>query len=105
MIYRYISILSIIFLSSCAMTGIFSDSGRGGIITNVTEPVTATSSSKVRKSGKSCTRNILGIASFGDASVHAAKRNGNVAKVASVDKDIFNVLGIYGSVCTIVRGI
>ena len=47
---------------------------------------------------------ILTLFAFGDATVTAAKANGGIHQVAAVEHSSFNVLGIYSTWCTIVRG-
>ena len=54
--------------------------------------------------GRSCAYSILVWVAFGDASINTAKNAGQIKQVASVDYDTFNLLGVYGSYCTIVRG-
>ena len=56
-----------------------------------------------KKVGKACATNVLGILIQGDMSVEAAKKNGNITKVASVDKEIKGY-AVYAEVCTIVTG-
>ena len=56
------------------------------------------------KEGKACAESILGLLARGDASVRAAKENGNIAEVTSVDHSARNLLNIVGEWCTIVRG-
>ena len=56
------------------------------------------------KSGKACAESILGLLARGDASVRAAKENGNISEVTSVDHSARNLLNIVGEWCTIVRG-
>jgi hypothetical protein len=46
----------------------------------------------------------MGLVSWGDASINAAKNAGQIKQVASVDFDTTNVLAIFGSFCTVVRG-
>lgn len=65
---------------------------------NQSEPVKAT------LRGEACMDNILGIAAFGDASIDAAKRNGGITKVASVERAPVRILTYYARHCTIVRG-
>lgn len=55
------------------------------------------------KVGKACGKNILGLFITGDMSVAAAKKNGRITKVSSVDKDIKSY-AVYAEVCTIVTG-
>lgn len=56
------------------------------------------------KTGEACAISILGIVAIGDGSIDAAKSNGGVSQVAAVDHKVFSILGIYGSVCTVVHG-
>ena len=60
---------------------------------------------KVSKTGESCAQMILGLVTFGDASIASAKSNGGISKVSSVDYDFFSVLGpVYQKNCTLVSG-
>lgn len=56
------------------------------------------------KEGKACADSILGLVARGDASVRAAKENGGIKEVTSVDHSARNLLNIVGQWCTIVRG-
>lgn len=56
------------------------------------------------KEGKACAESILGLVARGDASVRAAKANGGITKVTSIDHSARNFLGIVGEWCTLVRG-
>ena len=56
------------------------------------------------KEGTACAESILGLLARGDASVRAAKANGKITEVSSVDHSARNLLGIVGEWCTIVRG-
>jgi hypothetical protein len=56
------------------------------------------------KEGKACAESILGLLARGDASVRAAKQNGKITEVTSVDHSARNLLNIVGEWCTIVRG-
>jgi hypothetical protein len=56
------------------------------------------------KEGKACAESILGLLARGDASVRAAKENGKITEVTSVDHSARNLLNIVGEWCTIVRG-
>ena len=58
----------------------------------------------VKKTGKACTKNVLALYSWGDASIDAARKNAGIKKVAYIDNSYFNVLGIYQEYCTLVRG-
>jgi len=68
---------------------------------------TGESSSAARgpmKHGKACADSILGLIARGDASVRAAKQNGGITEVTSVDHSARNFLNIVGEWCTLVRG-
>lgn len=56
------------------------------------------------KEGKACAESILGLLARGDASVRAAKENGKITEVTSVDHSARNLLNIVGEWCTIVKG-
>ena len=56
------------------------------------------------KEGKACAESILGLMARGDASVRAAKVNGGITEVFSIDHSARNFFGIVGEWCTIVRG-
>ena len=56
------------------------------------------------KTGRSCAMSILGLVALGDASIASAKAAGGIAQVSYVDHEIFSVLGIYGTTCTVVVG-
>ena len=56
------------------------------------------------KEGKACAESILGLIAHGDASVRAAKENGTITEVISVDHSARNFFGIVGEWCTLVRG-
>jgi TRL-like protein family len=64
----------------------------------------ATDESAANKEGKSCATSILGAVAQGDASIVAAKANGGITKVSSVDHSAKSILGVWGEWCTIVKG-
>jgi hypothetical protein len=88
-------------LSGCAFTGPGLATGSiysGYTLGSGVGPGTGT------KSGEACVMSILGIVALGDGSIDAAKKDGGVTQVASVDHTVFSILGIYGNVCTKVTG-
>ncbi len=66
------------------------------------QPVMATNA-PANRIGRACATNVLGILIQGDMSIEAAKRNGQITQVSSVDLDIKSY-AIYSEVCTIVTG-
>lgn len=73
-------------------------------IKSTVEPVVATNSSDISKTGEACGSNILGFISFGDFSVDNAKHKGNITEVSSVDSSVMSIMGLYAQKCTIVKG-
>ena len=63
-----------------------------------------TAPADTQKQGKACAESILGLFAHGDASVRAAKENGGITEVSSVDHSARNLLNIVGEWCTLVRG-
>lgn len=77
----------------------------GTLYTDAKMPMMVTSNSGTSlKTGVSQCTSILGLVALGDCSIAAAKRNGGITKVYSVDGDVKNILGIYGVYKVIVTG-
>lgn len=75
----------------------------GALYTEVTDPVTATSTSGA-KVGKAVATSYLNLVATGDASIAAAKANGGISSVSSVDIQRSSILGIINTYTTVVRG-
>ncbi|HQY62761.1 MAG: hypothetical protein IPF92_19170 [Myxococcales bacterium] len=56
------------------------------------------------KNGEACVSGVLGIASWGDGSLGAAKKAAGVTDVHSVEFHGTNILGIWQQGCTVVNG-
>ena len=77
----------------------------GTLYTDAKLPGIATSNSGTSsKIGEAQCTSVLGLIALGDCSIAAAKKNGGIKKVYSVDWDVKNILGIYGTYKVIVRG-
>ena len=76
----------------------------GVVYTDVKYGDVATTATATPKTGTACAESILGMFATGDASIEAAKANGGITEVASVDHTAHSVLGIYGEWCTVVKG-
>jgi len=76
----------------------------GVAMTMVQGPITATAYDQSSRTGKSCASSAMGLFAWGDSSIGTAKSIGQIKQVASVDFDTFNLLGLYGTFCTVVRG-
>ncbi len=72
--------------------------------TDVHSSVAATSNQAGNRVGEACASTILGLIATGDASIEAARRNGGITMITSVDDSANSILGIYGKYCTVVRG-
>jgi hypothetical protein len=86
-------------LTACASYG-----PQGAIYSGGTTGISANNDVKPDKTGEACVNSYLSLVSTGDGSINTAKANGGITKVATVDYNAFNVLGVYGSYCTIVKG-
>ena len=72
--------------------------------TDVRSGLGATSNAAGNLTGEACATSILGVYADGDASIDAARRNGRINQISSIDEHHFSVLGVYGKYCVIVRG-
>ena len=66
------------------------------------QPLMVTAGSGTR-SGRACATNLLGIFISGDMSVEAAKKNGRITQVASVNKEVRSY-AVWAEACTVVTG-
>jgi hypothetical protein len=89
----------------CATGSMMSHTGPGFIYSNHYEADLVTANQAGRKRGQSCTMNIMGLFTSGDASLSAAMKNGGITVVSSVDRYYQSILGIYGKMCVIVTGL
>ncbi len=77
----------------------------GTLYTEAKMPMMVTSNSGTSlKTGVSQCTSMFGLVAWGDCSIAAAKRNGKITKVYSVDGDVKNILGIYGVYKVVVTG-
>ena len=86
-------------LAACAMPSL--ETG-ASMFSNTQQPMLI-GAERGTKIGRACAKNYFGIYTEGDMSVASAKRNGNITKVATVDKDVKGYL-VYAEVCTVVTG-
>ncbi len=78
----------------------------GLLYTDVKAPILATSQPMQYgdRKAEACATSILGLFATGDASIEAAKMNGRIATITSVDYKTNQVLGFYAKTCTIISG-
>lgn len=75
----------------------------GMVYANVSDPIAATNSGGNR-TGTATATSYLGIVAVGDSSIAAAKANGGISSVSSVDVKRENILGIVSKYTTTVKG-
>ena len=56
------------------------------------------------KTGEASTECVLGLVSWGDASVQAAAKDGQITQINHTDYQFFNVLGVYSKYTTTAYG-
>jgi hypothetical protein len=93
--------IGLLYLSACAVVA--SPVGNGALFTDVRGPVDVENGA-ASKLGRACAHNILGLVAYGDASIAAAKKQGGIDQVASLDHDSLSVLSMYSRFCTQARG-
>jgi hypothetical protein len=77
----------------------------GVLYTDVHAGEGVTESQSGNRVGEACAMSILGLVAIGDASIEAARRNGAVTMITSVDAHYYSLLGfVYSKYCAIVRG-
>lgn len=88
-------------LSACATA---TSPVSGSWYMDVKGPVGATTAFGGTAEGEACATSILGLIATGDASVEAAKKNGGIAQVVSMDHKSSNLLGLYAKYCLVIHG-
>ena len=91
---------SVLLLGACA-----TPSTEVGIalFSDTVQPLMVTNNAGANKVGRACGKNYLGLFITGDMSVEAAKKDGKITQVTSIDKEIKGY-ALYAEVCTVVRG-
>ena len=76
----------------------------GGLYAKVQTPQTGISDAADLKTGTAECESILGWIAVGDCSIEAAKKNGGITKVQYSDMHSKNILGVYATYTTVVKG-
>jgi hypothetical protein len=95
--------LSLTLMEGCATNAPL----MGGLITSVSGPVAVTAYpvTATAKKGEGSTACVLGLFSFGDASIHTACASAGITKIQHVDYESTNILfGFFSSYKVIVYG-
>ncbi len=93
---------------ACINIGAIHGTGPGGGIFTQTKIGTygGTLNSEERLvTGESCIQRIYVFAVFGGDTVPEIAREYRIAEIRTVDRSMFNILGLYSRMCTIVRGV
>ena len=99
--YLFLVSLSVLLFTGCATAP---TPVPGFLIGNVSYSGFVSAEQGGNKVGRATCKSILGIISSGDCSIEAAKRNGGITTVSTVDYESTNVLGFYASYTTTVTG-
>ncbi len=101
---KYISLTAALALCSLLTSCAGGTRPIGIIVTDVTEPLMATEAAGATRVGQATSASYFGLFATGDSSIAAAKANGRISTVTSVDVKRHHVLGIISKYTTIVRG-
>jgi len=96
-----LALVGVVVLSGCSVMAL--GPVAGAITIDQKGPVAAGDAATASKVGTSEAQGIL-LVSFGDASIEAAMKQGNITRVHHVDCETLNVFGIYARYQTIVYG-
>ena len=101
---RILAVLTILCVGLAFGTGcVQSPTGPGLIFMNVKGPLGAGGGTDTSKKGRACVRVIFQLFAWGDASIEAAKADGGITEVTTIDHQSFNLIG-FASFCTHVYG-
>lgn len=75
----------------------------GAVYANVSDPIAVGTSGGAR-TGTATATSYCGLVAIGDSSIAAAKANGHISTVSSVDVHRENILGIISKYTTVVKG-
>lgn len=92
-------------LAAMIFSGCASTIPQGAVFTDVKVPVSATASNATNlKTGVSKCKSYCGFVTIGDASIEAAKKNGGIKKVVTVDWKAKSIMGFVAEYECIVKG-
>ena len=94
---KILTVMTLLLLSSCIHYSDYKD----------TQSYSIDNSVKATKTGTACVNNVLFLVAIGDSSIEAAKRNGEITKVAFVDtsyNDFWFYYPFFQKGCTVVKG-
>ncbi len=92
------------FMGGCASVAPVGIVYTGGNMATSNDVVAVNNKIPLTKTGKACMTSVLALVATGDNTVESAKANGNITNIGDISYTVDNVLGIYGTYCTIVKG-
>jgi len=93
---------SFALLTGCA--GTTATPVNGFLFTDAKGPLMTTTNATSTKEGKATCTSILGWIGQGDCSIEAAAKAGGITEISTVDTEVTNLIGIYATRTTVVRG-
>jgi len=93
---------SFALLTGCAGTG--AAPVNGFLFSDAKGPLLATNNKNATKVGKAACTSILGWIGQGDCSIEAAAKAGGITEISTVDTEVTNLIGVYATRTTVVRG-
>ena len=95
-------------LSGCGLAGAGQGPVPGFLYSEYKAPAydltTETSAPAAVKMGRATCKSILGLVAIGDCSLEAAKKAGGISRVAAVDYEYENIIGLYATYTLRVSG-
>ncbi len=108
--FKKIALLAVtgaIVVSSTGCAGMAFSSHKtplGGLYADTSSNEMVVAGAKPSKEGEACAVSYLGAVTLGDATVKKAAGEAGLSKIASVDHDFTNILGVYSKYCVRVSG-
>lgn len=99
---RKILILFLFLANSCAF--VHAPSGPGLLYTDSAEIVFYDPYVIPRQKAVLCSKNILGLFSYGQNGIDELKRRSSIRKISSIEKTYFSRFFVYGKSCTVIKG-
>ena len=101
-------VLLAVFMAGCAGLGAPAQHVPGFLFSDTKTPAwdlnVNTNGDSTTKIGRAMCQSVLGLIATGDCSIDAAKKNGGIIRVTSVDFEVKNFLGVYTEYTTKVSG-
>jgi hypothetical protein len=100
-LYQLFGIVGVLLSSAACFTNV---PASAMLYTGVKGETNVTANVVAAKRGEACAGIYLGLVAVGDMSQETAAAAGGITKIATVDVDYMNILGLYQKRCTVVKG-